>query len=177
MSSMHGRDAHLQLDVGRAERPVVDVTWGKFVVLVDGVPAVRERYLFGFKRARRYEVSVGRSEVHRLLIEKCTIPFSGSVLPQTFEFFVDRAPVRPGGRGSAAEAGGSRSHRGARAAHENAARTRARFMGLFGGLVLLLAAIGFVLSVTGHPGRALVVPPVMVLLAFAFVVQLRRRFG
>ncbi len=81
-----------------AERHVVDLhwdqVWGKFTISVDGVPAVGERHLFGFKRARRYEVSVGRGEVHRVAIEKSKILFTGRLVPETLEFFVDGSPVR-----------------------------------------------------------------------------------
>ncbi len=43
---------------------------GLFVVKVDGIEVFKMRKTFGFRKLRRYELSVGTSEVHSLVIEK-----------------------------------------------------------------------------------------------------------
>jgi len=63
--------------------------WGEARISVDDIETIRERHPFGMKRTRRYEVSVGESEVHRVLIEKRKPTLSGGVRQQNFRAFVD----------------------------------------------------------------------------------------
>jgi len=83
----------LEVNVGDDEQHVVDFhwdqTWGKVRVCVDGVEVLKDRVLGGIKTTRRWELSVGESEVHDVLIEKRAPRFFGGLQRQEVKVFVD----------------------------------------------------------------------------------------
>ncbi len=74
MKAPHKWDVRYQVEIGTEERHVLDVSWdqvwGLMSVRVDGNEVVHRRHLFGFRRLRRYELSVGEHEVHKVVVEK-----------------------------------------------------------------------------------------------------------
>src|ERR1700753_4055586 len=86
-------DVDFSFRVGNVEVHSIDFHWAQgpaeAVVNVDGVETLRERHPFGMKSLRRYELTVGRDEIHTVLIEKRK-PFAwGGVRQQTFRVYVD----------------------------------------------------------------------------------------
>ncbi len=92
-NASHRWDLHFQVEVGTDERHILDVSWdqvwGVLTVLVDGVRALEERHMFGFRRVRRYALTVGAGEVHKVVLEKRKALFIGGIAKQTIEVFVD----------------------------------------------------------------------------------------
>ncbi len=92
-------DKEFSFGVGLDERHQITCSWaqavGLFVVKVDGVEVLKKRKTFGFRRLRRYELSVGTSEVHavviekRLRIERGPHPTPGGLREQDFSVLVD----------------------------------------------------------------------------------------
>jgi hypothetical protein len=89
----HRWDLHFQVEVGTGERHVLDVSWdqvwGVLTVLIDGIRSLEERHMFGFRRVRRYQLTVGEREVHKVVLEKRKVLFIGGIAKQTIEVFVD----------------------------------------------------------------------------------------
>jgi hypothetical protein len=86
-------DVDFEFEVGVSERHLVsfhwDQMWGIARVCVDGVEIFRERHIFGFKKTRRYETTVGDSEAHAVVIEKSMKPVAGGYRKQKFTIYVD----------------------------------------------------------------------------------------
>jgi hypothetical protein len=86
-------DVEFEFDVGSSEKHHVSFAWGQAwgeaSVNVDGREVLREKHPFGIKKIRRYEVPVGDSEVHSVVIEKQKPVLAGGVRKQTFRVLVD----------------------------------------------------------------------------------------
>ncbi len=65
MKAPHKWDVRYQVEVGTDERHLLDVSWdqvwGLMSIRVDGAEVVHRRHLFGLRRVRRFELSVGRA--------------------------------------------------------------------------------------------------------------------
>ncbi len=83
--------------VGEAEQHTVRFTrspWlGKIRIAIDGVPAVRRVEMFSFKTSKRFEVSVGTSEVHEVAFVKTRPLFVAGFRDQRVEALVDGVAV------------------------------------------------------------------------------------
>jgi hypothetical protein len=86
--------ADFTFDIGVTEKHHVRFRWGQWWglarITVDGLEVLRERHNFG-PSIRRYEVSVGESEVHSVVIEKVR-PFNdifAGFSKMTFRLIVD----------------------------------------------------------------------------------------
>jgi hypothetical protein len=97
MKAPHKWDVRYQVEIGTQERHVLDVSWdqvwGLMSVTVDGNEVVHRRHLFGLRRVRRYEFSVGQSELHDVVVEKRKTLLVGGVRHQAVEVFVDGEKV------------------------------------------------------------------------------------
>lgn len=93
MKTPHKWDVRYQVEIGAEERHVLDVSWdqvwGLMSVRVDGNEVVHRRHLFGFRRVRRYELSVGEREVHKVLVEKRKALLVAGVRTQAVDVYVD----------------------------------------------------------------------------------------
>jgi hypothetical protein len=80
-------------DVGDLERHRVEVYWGQIwgdtEIRVDGHQALRSRRMFEIRRTRRFQIDVGRSEVHSVTVEKYRPAVLSGVRQQTFRALVD----------------------------------------------------------------------------------------
>jgi hypothetical protein len=90
-------DLDFDFVVGREETHTVSFHWRQFWgvadVEVDGTSVYHERHPFGMKVTRRYEFSVGRLEVHSVLIEKTRPLVAGGIRKQAVKVFVDQELV------------------------------------------------------------------------------------
>jgi hypothetical protein len=59
------------------------------IITVDGREALRERHPLGMQRRRRYEVTVGEHERHRVVVEKTKPRALGGVRANSFRVLVD----------------------------------------------------------------------------------------
>lgn len=97
MKAPHKFDVRYQVEIGAEERHVLDVSWdqvwGLMSVRVDGNEVVHRRHLFGLKRVRSYDLSVGEREVHKVVVEKRkTLPLGG-VRHQAVDVYIDGEKV------------------------------------------------------------------------------------
>jgi hypothetical protein len=97
MKAPHRWDVRYQVEIGTEERHVLDVSWdqvwGLMSIRVDGAEVVRRRHLVGLRRVRRYELSVGEREAHKVVVEKRKTLVGGGVRHQVIEVFVDGEKV------------------------------------------------------------------------------------
>ncbi len=97
MQAPHKWDVRYQVEIGQEERHILDVSWdqvwGLMSIRVDGSEVVRRRHLFGLRRVRRYELSVGEHEVHQVVVEKRKTLVIGGVRHQSVDVFVDGEKV------------------------------------------------------------------------------------
>jgi hypothetical protein len=97
MKAPHKWDVRYQVEIGSEERHVLDVSWdqvwGLMSIRVDGTEVVHRRHLFGLRRVRRYELSVGEHEVHKVVVEKRKTLVIGGVRHQAVDVFVDDEKV------------------------------------------------------------------------------------
>ncbi len=82
------------LVVGTSEKHHVAYHWGQLRGLtrisVDGVEVLKKRRLFDLFRTNwRYEVSIGRIEVHVFAVEQTILWLWGGFRMYTYRFFVD----------------------------------------------------------------------------------------
>jgi hypothetical protein len=91
MSTRWHRD--FGFDVGDSERHRVEVHWGQIwgdaEIRVDGHQALRTWRMFELRRTRRYQIDVGRAEVHSVAVEKNRPLVLAGFRHQTFRAFVD----------------------------------------------------------------------------------------
>jgi hypothetical protein len=91
------RYAHLNVDfafdVGTSEKHHVEFHWGaswaEARIIVDGEEVLCEKHPFGVKNVRRYEVSVGESELHLVVIENQKARLYGALRKRSFRAFID----------------------------------------------------------------------------------------
>jgi hypothetical protein len=97
MKAPHKFDVHYQVEIGSEEQHVLDVSWdqvwGLMSVRLDGNEVVHRRHLFGLRRVRRYELSVGEREVHQVAVEKRKTLLVGGVRHQAIDVYVDGEKV------------------------------------------------------------------------------------
>lgn len=90
-------DVSFEFEVGESEKHLVDFTWGQWWgdarISVDGREVLRERHPFGLKTVKRYEVTVGESETHEVVIEKTRPLLVAGFRKQAFRAFVDDVQV------------------------------------------------------------------------------------
>ena len=90
-----GLDIDFSFEVADSERHRVAFhwgqVWGKVQISVDGDLVVRRRYTFraGWSNTQKYEVTVGQSEVHSVVIEKTKQRLLGGFRKQVCRVFVD----------------------------------------------------------------------------------------
>jgi len=95
MAGMNKLDVDFAFDVGESEHHHVAFHWGSFWgvarVSVDGIEVLRDRHTFGTRTeiVRKYEVSVGTTEVHNVVIEKTKRSVVGGFRKSSFRAFVD----------------------------------------------------------------------------------------
>jgi len=94
MATMWERlDVEFSFEVGDHEKHTVAFQWregaGEARMAVDGVEVLRERHAFGIKLTRRYEVTVGQDEAHRVTVEKTKSRLWGGRRRQSFRVLVD----------------------------------------------------------------------------------------
>jgi hypothetical protein len=97
MKAPHKWDVRYQVEIGDEERHVLDVSWdqvwGLMSIRVDGTEIVHRRHLFGLRRVRRFELSVGDHEVHKVVVEKRKTLLVGGVRHQAVDVLVDGEKV------------------------------------------------------------------------------------
>ena len=80
-------------EVGKSERHTVsfafDQVWGSLQIDVDGVPVRRDLRLISSSLVKRYQVTVGREEVHEVVIEKERKFFFAGFRPQKYRALID----------------------------------------------------------------------------------------
>ena len=90
---MNKLDVDFAFDVGESEQQHVAFHWGSFWgvarIWVDGIEVCRDRHTFGTENVRKYEVSVGITEVHSVVIEKTKTSVLGGSRKSSFRAFVD----------------------------------------------------------------------------------------
>ena len=90
-----GLDIDFTFEVGEHERHEVSFHWGqlfgKVRISVDGAEVVQNTTPVNFRstRLRTFELSVGASEVHRVVIKKTRKKFLGGARKQKCRAFVD----------------------------------------------------------------------------------------
>ena len=88
-------DIDFEFEVGEGEKHQVAFHWGQFWgkvrISVVGVEVVQQSHPFTFRSAttRKFEFSVGQSEVHPVVIEKSKQRFLGGARKQKCRAFVD----------------------------------------------------------------------------------------
>jgi hypothetical protein len=93
MQMAKANDVDFTLQVGRSEAHQVAFHWDSWhaiaVITVDGKEVLREKHPFAVKTIRRYEASVGESEVHSFVVVKRKPLMYGGLRKQSFQAFVD----------------------------------------------------------------------------------------
>lgn len=84
-------------EVGDAERHEVGFhfnrTWGPLRISVDDQPVIKKFRIFWPSRTERFELTVGQSEHHDVVIEKRRSRFMGGFSPQQCVAYVDDREV------------------------------------------------------------------------------------
>lgn len=87
------QDVDFTIEVGHAERHHVRFQWQQFgglaLIAVDGTEVLRERHIYGIKLTRRFQVTIGSSERHSILIEKTKPALFAGIRKQAVRAFVD----------------------------------------------------------------------------------------
>jgi hypothetical protein len=82
-----------EIEVGVSEKHRVGFHWNQFWgvvrIDVDSIQVLRKLSFIARQASRRYEVSVGSSEVHKVVVERTKTPLYGSLEQQAFRVFVD----------------------------------------------------------------------------------------
>jgi hypothetical protein len=88
-------DIDFYFEVGKYEKHLVAFhwgqLWGKVLISVDGQQVVQQNKALNVRspRTRTFELSVGKGEVHPVVIEKTQKSFLGGARKQTCRAFVD----------------------------------------------------------------------------------------
>ena len=86
-------DVDFSFDVGLAERHHLSFhwrqAWAEASIEVDGLQVLKQKHPFGIRSVRRYQVSVGDSEHHSIVIEKRKPLAWGGIRKQSFRVLVD----------------------------------------------------------------------------------------
>jgi hypothetical protein len=87
------RHLDFEFEVGERERHNVafqfDQLWGPLKISVDGQRVIHKLGIFGLRRTKRYEFSVGSSEPHEVRIEKTRKAVVGGFQAQECVAYVD----------------------------------------------------------------------------------------
>jgi hypothetical protein len=85
-----------EFSVGQTETHQIRFSWdqwrGEAKLVVDGQEALRdlrERHEFLSKRVKRFEISVGESEVHSVIVEQRIPKLYGGIRKHTFRVLID----------------------------------------------------------------------------------------
>ena len=79
--------------VGTQEQHQVDFSFDQFAgnleIRVDGQPLVKDFRMLSLRLTKRYEFTVGSSELHQIAIEKKRKLFLAGLRPQRYRIFID----------------------------------------------------------------------------------------
>jgi hypothetical protein len=79
--------------VGAREQHQVDFSFDQFAgnleIRVDGQPLIKDFRMFSLRLTKRYEFTVGSSELHQIAIEKKRKLFLAGLRPQRYRIFID----------------------------------------------------------------------------------------
>jgi hypothetical protein len=91
------RVLEFHFDVGEAEHHEVGFhfnrTWGPLRISVDDETVVKTFDIFRWATTERYELSVGETECHHVVIEKTRKRWTGGFVPQQCVAYVDDEEV------------------------------------------------------------------------------------